>query len=343
MTGRPLRHLVLARLLESLRHPETIFWTFIFPILLAIVLGIAFRGEHPGPTNVVVVEGPGAVKTERSLQADNGVRVEVLSRKAADQRLRTGRALVMVIPGDPVVFRYDPTRPESRLARERVDRILQHAAGRTDPLGVSDNLVTEPGARYIDFLVPGLLGMNLMGGGLWGIGWVIVEDRIRKLLKLQLATPMRKRDFLLAHVLARLAFVPLEVVPLLFLSWLIFDVSSAGSLLSLTAVTVAGALAFAGLGTLIASRARTTATISGLINLATFPMIVVSGVFFSTSRFPDFLQPLIRVLPLTALIDGLRGIMTDGAHLAALWPQFLVMGLWGALCFVGALWLFRWT
>ena len=343
MTGRPLRHLVLARLLESLRHPETIFWTFIFPILLAIVLGIAFRGEHPGPTNVVVVEGPGAVKTERGLQADNGVRVEVLSRKAADQRLRTGRALVMVIPGDPVVFRYDPTRPESRLARERVDRILQHAAGRTDPLGVSDNLVTEPGARYIDFLVPGLLGMNLMGGGLWGIGWVIVEDRIRKLLKLQLATPMRKRDFLLAHVLARLAFVPLEVVPLLFLSWLIFDVSSAGSLLSLTAVTVAGALAFAGLGTLIASRARTTATISGLINLATFPMIVVSGVFFSTSRFPDFLQPLIRLLPLTALIDGLRGIMTDGAHLAALWPQFLVMGLWGALCFVGALWLFRWT
>jgi ABC-2 type transport system permease protein len=188
-----------------------------------------------------------------------------------------------------------------------------------------------------------LLGMNLMGGGLWGIGWVIVEDRIRKLLKLQLATPMRKRDFLLAHMLARLTFVPLEVVPLLFLSWLIFGVSSAGSLLSLSAVAVAGALSFAGLGTLIASRARTTATISGLINLATFPMIVVSGVFFSTSRFPDLLQPLIRVLPLTALIDGLRGVMIDGAHLATLWPHFLVMGLWGALCFAGALWLFRWT
>ena len=343
MTSRPLRHLVLARLLESLRHPETIFWTFIFPILLAVALGIAFRGEHPGPTNVVVVDGPGAVMVERGLQADNGMRVEVLPREAADQRLRTGQAVVMVIPGDPVVFRYDPTRSESRLARERVDRALQHAAGQTDPLGVSDSLVAEPGARYIDFLVPGLLGMNLMGGGLWGIGWVIVEDRIRKLLKLQLATPMRKRDFLLAHMLARLAFVPLEVVPLLFLSWLIFGVSSAGSLLSLSAVAVAGALSFAGLGTLVASRARTTATISGLINLATFPMIIVSGVFFSTGRFPDFLQPLIRALPLTALIEGLRGVMTDGAHLAMLWPQFLVMGLWGALCFACALWLFRWT
>ena len=341
--SRPLRHLVLARLRESLRHPETIFWTFLFPILLAVALGIAFRGERPGPTNVVVVDGPGTAEVERGLQSDNEMRVEVLSREAADHRLRTGRAAVMVIPGDPVVFRYDPTRPDSRLARERVDRALQHAAGRTDPLGVSDNLVAEPGARYIDFLIPGLLGMNLMGGGLWGIGWVIVEDRIRKLLKLQLATPMRKRDFLLAHMLARLTFVPLEVGPLLFLSWLIFGVSSEGSLLSLTAVTVAGAFSFAGLGTLIASRARTTATISGLINLATFPMIVVSGVFFSTSRFPDLFQSLIRVLPLTALIEGLRGVMTDGAHLATLWPHFLVMGLWGALCFAGALWLFRWT
>ncbi len=341
--GRPLRHLVLARLRESLRHPETIFWTFLFPILLAVALGIAFRGERPGPIRVAVVDGPGAADVESGLERDDGMRVEVLSREEAGHRLRTGRSVVMVVPGDPLLYRYDPTRPESRLARERVNRVLQHASGQTEPLGVSDDLVEEPGARYIDFLVPGLLGMNLMGGGLWGIGWVIVEDRIRKLLKLQLATPMRKRDFLLAHVLARLVFVPLEVAPLLFLSWLIFGVSTAGSMVSLSAVAVAGALSFAGLGTLIASRARTTATISGLINLATFPMIVVSGVFFSTGRFPDVLQPLIRALPLTALIDGLRGVMTDGAHLAALWPRFLVMGLWGALSFAAALRLFRWT
>jgi len=339
----PLRQLVLARLRESLRHPETIFWTFVFPILLAVALGIAFRGERIDPVSAAVVDAPGAEEIVRDLRVDSTVRVELLSREAADLRLRTGTVSVLVIPGTPLVYRYDPTRPDSRLARERVDRALQAGAGRTDPLRASDSLVTEPGARYIDFLVPGLLGMNLMGGGLWGIGWVIVEDRIRKLLKLQLATPMRKRDFLLAHVLARLLFVPLEVVPLLFLSWLFFGVSTTGSLASLATVTAAGALSFAGLGTLLASRARTTATISGLINLATFPMIVVSGVFFSTSRFPGFLQTPIRLLPLTALIDGLRGIMTDGAALASLWPQFLVMGLWGTLCFVAALWLFRWT
>lgn len=340
---RALRQLVLARLRESLRHPETIFWTFVFPILLAVALGIAFRGERPGPVSAIVVDHAGASEIARILEGDNTVRVEVLSRAEAAHRLRTGRAAILVIPGKPLVYRYDPTRPDSRQARHLVNTVLQRAAGRTDPVPSVDSLVTQPGARYIDFLVPGLLGMNLMGGGLWGIGWAIVEDRIRKLLRLQLATPMRKRDFLLAHVLARLVFVPLEVVPLLFLSWLLFGVSPAGSPFTLAAVAICGALSFAGLGTLLASRARTTATISGLINLATFPMIVVSGVFFSTARFPGFLQPLIRALPLTALIDGLRGVMVDGAHLASLWSPFLVMGLWGILGFSAALWLFRWT
>lgn len=340
---RALRQLVLARLRESLRHPETIFWTFVFPILLAVALGIAFRGERPGPVSAVVVDLPGASETARILQGDDTIRVEVLSRAEADHRLRTGRAAILVIPGKPLRYRYDPTRPDGRQARHLVNEVLQRAAGRTDPVPSEDTPVTEPGARYIDFLVPGLLGMNLMGGGLWGIGWTIVEDRIRKLLRLQLATPMRKRDFLLAHVLARLVFVPLEVVPLLFLSWLVFGVSTAGSLISLATVAVAGALSFAGMGTLLASRARTTATISGLINLATFPMIVVSGVFFSTARFPGFLQPLIRALPLTALIDGLRSVMVDGGNLASLWSPFLVMGLWGILGFSAAVWLFRWT
>lgn len=338
-----LGQLVLARLRQSLRHPETIFWTFVFPILLAVALGFAFRGGRPEPVAAAVVEAPGAGAIARTLRSTGAVRVAVLSCAAADHRLRTGTVALVVVPGDPLVYRYDPTRPDGRAARERIDEILQRAAGRRDAVPTSDQTVSKPGARYIDFLVPGLLGLNLMGGGLWGIGWVVVEDRIRKLLRLQLATPMRKRDFLLAHMLARLAFVPLEVVPLLVLTWWLFGVSTAGSLLSLTVVVLAGALSFAGLGTLLASRARTTATISGLINLVTFPMLVLSGVFFSTGRFPDAVQPLIRALPLTALIDGLRAIMTDGAALLSLWQQFLVMGLWGAFGFAAALLLFRWT
>jgi ABC-type multidrug transport system permease subunit len=203
--------------------------------------------------------------------------------------------------------------------------------------------VTEAGARYIDFLVPGLLGMNLMGGGVWGIGWVVVEMRIRKLLKLQLTTPMRRRDFLLSQILSRLAFVPLETVPLLLLARWLFGVSPAGSWGALAAVSLAGAFAFAGIGTLVASRAQSSNVVMGLINLVTLPSFVLSGVFFSTSRFPELLQPLLRALPLTALVDALRATMTEGATVAALTPQLLVLGAWSLLSFLLALKLFRWS
>jgi ABC-type multidrug transport system permease subunit len=339
----PLAHLVLARLRESFRQPETIFWTFLFPALLAVALGVAFRGGRPDPSSAVVVATDGYDRIAGALRSDNSIRVEVLDPKTASHRLRTGRTAILVIPGNPLVYRFDPTRSEGHLARAGVDAAIQRASGRADPVPVADELVTEPGSRYIDFLIPGLLGMNLMGGGLWGIGWSIVDMRIRKLLKLQLAAPMRRSDFLLSHILARMCFVPLEVAPLLFLAWLIFHVSMAGSALGLAAVVAAGSLSFAGIGTLLASRARTTEMIYGLINLCTLPMIVLSGVFFSTGRFPDTLQPLIRVLPLTALNDALRAVLTDGASVLSLGPQFLVLGLWGVLSFAGTRWLFRWS
>ncbi len=339
----PLWSLVTTRFRESLRYPETIFWTFLFPALLAGVLGIAFRGEAGAPSVVVVSAGEGAQRVAAALAADNAVRAQVLPGPEAEHWLRTGRATVLVVPGTPVVYRYDPTRPESRLARERADRAIQRAAGRLDAAATRDDPVTEPGARYIDFLVPGLLGMNLMGGGLWGIGWVVVEMRIRKLLKLQLTTPMPRRDFLLSHVLVRLAYIPLEIVPLLLIARLLFGVTPAGSLAGLTLIAVVGAVSFAGLGTLVASRATTTTTISGLINLCTFPMVVVSGVFFSTSRFPDAVQPAIRALPLTALNDALRAVMIDGASVATQGPQVLVLALWGAASFAIALKIFRWS
>jgi ABC-type multidrug transport system permease subunit len=339
----PLAHLVLARLRESFRQPETIFWTFLFPTLLAVALGVAFRGGRPDPSAAVVVAADGYDRIVRTLGSDNSIRVEVQDRRTAELRLRTGRAALVVIPGNPLVYRFDPTRAESHLARANVDAAIQRAAGRADPVPVVDERVTEPGSRYIDFLIPGLLGMNLMGGGLWGIGWSIVDLRIRKLLKLQLAAPMRRRDFLLSHILTRMCFIPLEVIPLLVLAGWIFNVTMAGSALGLTVVVTAGALSFAGLGTLLASRARTTEMIYGLINLCTLPMFVLSGVFFSTSRFPDALQPLIKALPLTALIDALRAVINDGASVLSLGPQFLVLGLWGVLSFAGTRALFRWS
>jgi ABC-type multidrug transport system permease subunit len=341
--NKALVQLTVTRVREIFRQPEAIFWTFLFPVLMSVILGVAFRSERPDPSAAVVVEGRGADLLEAALRGDAAVRVERMDAVAANARLRAGRAAILLIPGDPVTFRFDPTRPESEVARVRVNAAVQRAAGRIDPIAVREERVNERGSRYIDFLVPGLLGMNLMGGGLWGIGWTIVEMRIRKLLKLQLTTPMRRRDFLLSHVLVRLVFIPLEVLPLLSLSFLLFDVRVAGSLGAVALVSCLGAISFAGLGTLIASRARTTGTISGLINLCSLPMFVLSGVFFSTARFPEALQPWIRALPLTALIDALRSVMGEGATIAAIGPQLILLALWGVASFAIALRVFRWS
>jgi ABC-2 type transport system permease protein len=341
----PLYQLTLARVRESIREPGVLFWVFGFPILLSVGLGLAFRGRGPEPVTVGIMEGAGAAALEGALTRA-GIHVERVDEDAARKRLRAGKVSLVVVPGatptEPLTYRYDPTPAEARLARVAVDEAIQRAAGRKDPRVVRDAPVTERGARYIDFLVPGLIGMNLMSGSMWGIGWVIVNMRVRKLLKRLLATPMRRRDLLLAQALSRAGSVPLEVGSILLFARLAFGVQVTGSWIALTLLSFAGALSFAGLSILVASRAQNTETVGGLMNLVMMPMFVLSGVFFSAAHFPDVLQPALSLLPLTALNDGLRAVMTDGAGLTAIGRPLAVLGAWGAGSFAVALRIFRW-
>jgi ABC-2 type transport system permease protein len=343
--GGALYHLTLARVREAVREPGALFWVFGFPILLSVGLGLAFRGRGPEPVAVGLLDGPGAAVVEQAL-ARAHIEVERVDEASARRRLRSGKVALVIAPGAtadaPLTYRYDPAPAEARLARAAVDEAIQRAAGRKDARAVRDAPVTERGARYIDFLIPGLLGMNLMSGSMWGIGWVIVNMRVRKLLKRLLATPMRRRDLLLAQALARLGSVPLEVGALLLFARLAFDVRVTGSWLALAAVSVAGALSFAGLSILVASRARNTETVSGLMNVVMMPMFVLSGVFFSAAHFPDVLQPALGLLPLTALNDGLRAIMIDGASFGGVARPLAVLAAWGVASFALGLRVFRW-
>jgi ABC-type multidrug transport system permease subunit len=339
----PLVQLSLARLRSFYREPEAVFWSFGFPILLTIALGIAFRAKPPDPVRAAVVAGPGAEAARAALAAGDGVEALVLPADEARRALRGGQVAIVVEPGPPPTYRLDPTSPDSRLARAVVDDRLQAAAGRRDAFAPRVERFSEPGARYVDFLVPGLLGMNVMSSGLWGVGWVIVEDRQKKLLKRMVATPMRRGEYLLAFLAMRMLFLVVEVPILLGFARLAFGTPLRGRLVDLAAFLALGALAFAGLGLLVGSRARNSQTVSGLINLVMMPMFVLSGVFFSARHFPDALQPLIRALPLTALNDGLRAIMNDGAGLAALAPQLLVLAVVAAASYGLALRVFRWS
>jgi ABC-type multidrug transport system permease subunit len=336
--------LALSRMREFYREPEAVFWVFGFPIVLAFALGLAFRNTGPGKLQVGVASGPGDSAMAATLGASPRLTASVLDTATARLRLRTGRIALFVIPrgGDSVVYRYDSTRTESGLARLEVDDVLQRARGRQDLVAVRDDRVVAPGSRYIDFLIPGLLGMNLLGSGIWGVGFSVVQARQRKLLKRYMATPMRRSHYLLSFILSRLVFLIVEVVALVGFGWLLFGVAVRGSFASLAAITVLGSFAFAGLGLLVASRAKTIEGVSGLMNLVMLPMWILSGTFFSYSRFPDVMIPFVKALPLTALNDALRAVMIDGAAVTTLGTPLAIVVAWGAVSFVIALKIFRW-
>jgi ABC-type multidrug transport system permease subunit len=342
MRDHPLAQLTLARMREFYREPEAIFWVFGFPIVLAFALGIAFRNRGPGELRVAVARAAGDSSLAAALAHAPGLTAVVLDSTAARLELRTGRVALLVIPGDPIVYRYDSTRTESRLARLATDDAVQRLHGRADPARVADARVTEPGSRYIDFLIPGLLGMNLMGSGLWGVGFSVVQARTKKLLKRFMATPMRRSHYLLSFILSRLVFLFVEVAALVGFGWWIFDVGVRGSIGAVGFITLLGALSFAGLGLLVASRARTVEAVSGLMNLVMLPMWIVSGTFFSYARFPDAMQPFVKALPLTALNDALRAVMIDGRSLAQLGTPLAIVAAWGLASFGVALAIFRW-
>lgn len=336
-----LAELSLTRFLLFIREPSAVFWTFGFPIILAVALGIAFRNRPPEAVRVAV-EASTSAETVRSALESNEVHAKVEDPDAARRDLRSGKVALVIVPGQPRTYLYDSTRPEARVARLLVDDRLQRAEGRKDPTPVAEQQVTEPGARYIDFLVPGLVGLTLMSGSMWGIGFVIVEMRTKKLIKRMLATPMRRSDFLFSFVVMRSVFVLIEIPVLFGFGWLVFDVRISGSLILLGMVSLLGALSFGGLGLLVASRAQNTQTVGGLMNLVMMPMFVGSGVFFSTAKFPDSMQPFLKALPLTALNDALRAVVNEGAGLTAIWSQLALLLGCGVVSFVAAIKLFRW-
>jgi ABC transporter DrrB family efflux protein len=347
------KRLLGARMLELKREPEIIFWVFGFPLLLALGLGIAFRNKPANTTSVAVVQSAGAAQTmallqsssDKSSPAHSSIQATVLDRQSALNAFHFGKFDLVVEPNPDgsVTYHYDPARPESVLSRSEIDAALQSAAGRRDPLPTSTQVSSEPGSRYIDFLIPGLLGMNLMNSGMWGIGFALVEMRQRKLLKRFVATPMRRTDFLLALTSSRLIMTVIQVAALLGFGVLVFHLPMRGSLLSVLFLAALGGVTFGAVGLLTACRAQKLETASGLINLVMMPMWIFSGVFFSSQHFPAKLQPLIQALPLTALIDALRAIVLEGASLHSQSARILILAFWGGISFVLALRWFRWT
>jgi ABC-type multidrug transport system permease subunit len=334
-----LYQLTMVRFKLILREPEAIFWIFIFPILLAVGLGIAFRNR---PADVLQV-GATTTQLTQALAADKGMTATTMDEADGTRALATGRILVLAIQRpDGVAYKFDDTNPDARTARLLVDRAIQTAAGQREAVRADNELVHETGARYIDFVVPGLLGMNLMGSAMWGLGFSIVEARQKKLLKRMVASPMPRWQYLMSFLLSRLALLIIEVAVFLGFARVAFGVPFRGSLLQLGLLCLMTSMSFSALGLLVSSRARTMEAASGLMNLVMLPMWILSGVFFSASRFPAVVQPVVRALPLTAAIDAMRGNMLQGMSLGQLMLPVGILLAWFVVPFAVSLRIFRW-
>jgi ABC-type multidrug transport system permease subunit len=335
-----LGQLILARVREFTREPEAVFWAVFFPVLLTTALGIAFGGSTV-PALPVVTSSP---ELARALQGEPGVAVTVLDEPAARDALLNGRAVLFAHPNGEggIIYQYDDTNPDGRAARLLTDHAVQQAAGRIDPTPARDQFVREPGSRYVDFVVPGLVGLGIMSNALWGLGFSIVDSRRRQLTKRLVATPMSRTSYLASYLFWRMMILAVEVgVPIVF-GVVAFAVPVRGRIVDMILICVISSLAFSAIGLLLAARPRTIEAVSGLVNLVQVPMWILSGVFFSAERFPAVAQPVIRALPLTAVNDALRGHMLQGASLMELAPQLLTLLTWLVVCFTLALKLFRW-
>ncbi|MBM4070406.1 MAG: ABC transporter permease [Planctomycetes bacterium] len=343
---RAFRELVLARFREFYREPEALFWVYGFPLILAISLSYAFSGRKEEPPSMDVQGSSSDSRVQaiaKALKAD-GIPVEIHDEENCRRRLKSGKTPLVLVPagGGAIEFHFDQAQVESILARRWAGETLLRAAPDAAKVTHRDVLVQEPGSRYIDFLFPGLIGMNLLGGGLFGLGFVLVDMRVRKLFKRLLATPMRRVDFILAMFAARMIFLIPEVLFLLIAGHLLFAVPIYGNALLLILVIVVSGLTFSSMGLLLGSRTEKTETASGLMNLVMLPMYLLSGVFFSSKRFPEDAQPFIQALPLTQVNDALREVMLEGMSLTDIAWRLGVLLLWTAVCLPVALKWFRW-
>jgi ABC-2 type transport system permease protein len=334
-----LYQLTSTRFRLFLREPEAVFWVFIFPILLAVGLGIAFRNR---PADVLPV-GATTAQLTQALAADKGLSATTMDEAEGTHALATGTINLLAIETpQSVTYKYDPTNPDARSARLLAERAIQTAAGRKDAVASQNEFIHETGARYIDFVIPGLLGMNLMGSAIWGIVFSIVESRQKKLLKRLVASPMPRWQYMASFILSRLAMLVIEVAVFVGFARLAFGVPLRGSLLDLAIICLITSLSFSALGLLIASRAKTMEAASGLMNLVMLPMWILSGVFFSATRFPAVIQPFVRALPLTAAIDALRSNMLQGIGLDHLMMPVGILLAWLVIPFAVTMKIFRW-
>lgn len=348
-----LLNLITVQFKAFLREPAIIFWSIIFPLAIAGVLGIAFnQPDEPVRTVAVVknehVDASKNLKRLRLLAQDSPTTSDArfaffpTTKDSAQIKMKRGEInlFIEVGPKDSLFFNFDPKNAEGRLAYLLLDNKLLKGERQTELTVVRP--VTTIGSRYIDFLIPGLIALGIMNSCIWGIGWNLIEFRIKKLMRRMIATPMKRTYFLLAQILSRAVLCSIEAALLFLFAYLVFGVTMQGSLLAFVLVFLSGIMAFAGVAVIASSRVSNNQEGNGVINAVVLPMTILSGIFFSYRGFPDWAVVIIEKLPLTMLSDAIRAIFNEGATLQDVGAQIIGLISIGFVLFVAGLRIYKW-
>lgn len=353
---RQLRLLISVELKEYLREPGIIFWAILFPILLALGLGLAFSGEGVQERQIAVVSGEGSrlpdsisgIDLTRSTWNQKVGNEKIgftsytftkISWDNAVLQLKQGKtSMIIEASADGLQYHFDPANPDARVSYLQLSDYFSGS----EPDGKEVTILEQAGTRYIDFLVPGLLAMGIMMSCMWGISYSNVDRRNKKLLRRMVATPMKKYNYVAAQLTARIIMSAMEAILLVLVTYWIFEISITGSITALILLFLAGNMAFTGLAILIASRTANTQIANALINLVVMPMMILSGIYFSYHNFPDFMITVIQVLPLTVLADSVRSVFIEGAGLAETLPHIGALAAFGFVLFVIGIRVYKW-
>jgi len=363
-TNNQLYQLIICRFLETLREPEVLFWGIVFPVLISIGLGLAFMQKNESKFTIMLVENR---QTELdSLLSVYGQKTEkdgkqIITWTVNDQllgktifsfvRSNWSDAIVSLKRGESDIiltdsltqirYHFDIHNEQAELAYMKLTDLLKSPSNeKTTQQHLSP--LTLKGVRYIDFFIPGLIAFGLMASILWGISYTIIESRSQKLLRRMIATPMKKSNFLIAIMFVRMVMNFAEAIIIFFFAWLLFGIHIQGNIPALFVLFIAGNIAFAGIAVLVSSRTSKTEAGSGLINAVQMPMMILSGIFFSYHNFPEWSIGAIKLLPLTALADGMRSIFNEGAGWMEIITPTIALSAFGIICFSIGMKLFKW-
>lgn len=336
-----------------LREPSILFWAFVFPLLTTFVFAQAFSGGGGGSsTDGFVLALHDAAKLDQKwierIRAESGS-IKVIDLQAADLPDLAGLQGVKSIDSVAAL----PVELKNLFLTQKVDVLLspygvfsvrtqeQFKSQENYLLALRERAyggslqsinINVPGMRFIDWFVPGMLGLTLLTGGLFGVSFRIVSDRELGLFKRLLLGPFNKLDYILGFSLARAIVMFVQLVVLTWLFHLAFGFRIQGNIFLFLGFAFAGGLCSSLLGAAVASRTRKSETAGGITNVFFFPMMFLSGVYFKTENFPDWLRKFADLLPLTAINEGLRSIANEAVPFVTLWPHVALIAIWSAVC-----------